>query len=91
MKKSCRKCAPNASPRPLLNFGKSSKTAFVYKKFFQKNILKEDYQEVLKKWTLFFLSNPLPLKGQSYQKQRGLELVTNCSSSYKTSSEKFLY
>ena len=49
MKKSCRKCAPNASPRPLLNFGKSSKTAFVYKKFFQKNILKEDYQEVLKK------------------------------------------
>ena len=35
------------------------------------NILKEDYQKSLKKLTLFFLSNPVPFNGQSYQKQKG--------------------
>ena len=35
------------------------------------NILKEDYQKALKKLTLFFLSNPVPFNGQSYQKQKG--------------------
>ena len=33
--------------------------------------MKEDYQEDLKKLTLFFLSNSFPLNGQSYQKQKG--------------------
>ena len=33
--------------------------------------MKEDYQKALKKLTLFFLSNPLPFNGQSYQKQKG--------------------
>ena len=33
--------------------------------------LKEDYQKVLKTLTLFFLSNPVPFDGQSYQKQKG--------------------
>ena len=32
--------------------------------------MKEDYQKDLKKLTLFFLSNPAPLNGQSYQKQK---------------------
>ena len=36
-----------------------------------KDILKEDYQKALKKVTLFFLSNPVPFNGQSYQKQKG--------------------
>ena len=54
-------------------------------------ILKEDYQKSLKKLTLFFLPNPVPFNGQSYQKQRGLELVTSRSSGYQTTSEKFLY
>ena len=35
------------------------------------SLLKEDYQKVLKKLTLFFLSNPLPFKGQSHQNQKG--------------------
>ena len=35
------------------------------------SILKEDYQKALKKLTLFFLSNPVPFNGQSYQKQKG--------------------
>ena len=33
--------------------------------------MKEDYQKALKKLTLFFLSNPVPCNGQSYQKQKG--------------------
>ena len=35
-----------------------------------KDILKEDYQNALKKLTLFFLLNPLPFNGKSYQKQK---------------------
>ena len=38
--------------------------------FLKKDILKEDYQKGLKKLTLFFLSNPVPFNGQSYQKQK---------------------
>ena len=37
----------------------------------KKDILKEDYQKALKKLTLFFLFNPVPFNGQSYQKQKG--------------------
>ena len=33
--------------------------------------MKGDYQKPLKKLTLFFLSNPVPFNGQSYQKQKG--------------------
>ena len=36
-----------------------------------KDILKEDYQKAFKKLSLFFLSNPVPFNGQSYQKQKG--------------------
>ena len=42
----------------------------------QENLLKIRYFEKglsksLKKFTLFFLSNPVPFNGQSYQKQKG--------------------
>ena len=33
----------------------------------KKDILKENYQKALKKLNLFFLSNPVPFNGQSYQ------------------------
>ena len=33
--------------------------------------MKEDYQKAVKKLTIFFLSNPAPFNGQSYQKQKG--------------------
>ena len=33
--------------------------------------MKEDYEKALKKLTLFFLSDPVPFNGQSYQKQKG--------------------
>ena len=32
-------------------------------------ILKDDYQKALKKFSSFFLSNPVPFNGQSYQKK----------------------
>ena len=34
MEKSCRKCTPKASPRPLFYFGKQPKTAIACKKLF---------------------------------------------------------
>ena len=34
-----------------------------------RDILKEDCQKVFKKLTLFYLSNPVPFNGQSYQKR----------------------
>ena len=72
MEKACRKYAPKASPRRLFYFGKQPETAIAWKKFFLKlNILKEDHQKPLKKLTLFFLSNPVPFNGQSYQKKKG--------------------
>ena len=43
------------------------------KKEKKKYILKEHYQKLLKKLTLFFLSNSIPFNGQSYQKQKGPE------------------
>ena len=32
--------------------------------------MKGDYQKPLRKLTLFFISNPVPFNGQSYQKQK---------------------
>ena len=73
MKKSCRKCAPKASPGPLFYFGKKPKTVIACKKFFwESDILKGDYQKPLKKITSFFLSNLVPFHGQIYKKQKGL-------------------
>ena len=49
MEKSCRKCAPNASPRSLFYFGKQLKTAIACTKFFLKfDILNKDNQNPLK-------------------------------------------
>ena len=54
--------------------------------------MKEDYQKALKKLTLFFLLNPVPFNGKSYQKQKGSGTSDQPGSSgHKTSSEKFLY
>ena len=63
------------------------------------SILKEDYQETLKKLTLFFLPNPVPFNEQSYQKQTGPgtsdqslfrlqnKFRENCFISYKLSDQ----
>ena len=87
MEKSCRKCARIASPRPLINFGKSPKTAIACDKFY---ILKEGYQKALKKLTLLFRTQFLAMD-KIIKNKRSLELVTSRSSGYKTRSEIFLY
>ena len=70
--KSCRKYAPNGSPRPFFYSGKQLKTAIACKKFFEeKYILKEDYQKPLKNFSLIFLSSPVPFNGQSNKKTKG--------------------
>ena len=52
-KKPCKKYAPKVNSRPL--FIKQPKTVIAYKEFFYKSdILKENFQEALKKITLFF-------------------------------------
>ena len=56
----------------------------------KKYVFKEDYQNVFTKIALVFLFKPVPFNGQDYENKRDLEIVTSCSSSYKTSSEKFL-
>ena len=97
MEKSCKKCAPKASPRPLFNFGKETKTAIA--RNMQEILLKIRYFErglskSLKKLTLFFLSNPFfrsLLMDKIMKNKRGLELVTSHSSGYKISSVKLLY
>ena len=70
MDKSCRTCARKASPRSLFYFDKQPKTVITCKKFFERYFVRE-LLKTLKKLTLFFLSNPIPFNGQSYQKQKG--------------------
>ena len=53
--------------------------------------LKGDYQNIFKKLSLFFLSNPVPFNGQGYQKQKGPGTSNQSLLGYKTSSQKFLY
>ena len=65
--------------------------------------MKEDYQEALKKLTLFFLPNPVPFNKQIYQKQRGPgtsdqslfrlqnKFRKNCFISYKLSDQVWWY
>ena len=59
------------APDPFLILLNNLKTATVHKKFFLKKGILKDYQKALKKLSLFFLTNPVPFIGQSYQKQKG--------------------
>ena len=47
-------------------------------------------KSLLKKSTLFFLSNPVPFRGQNYQKHTGSGTSDQSLLGYKTNSEKFL-
>ena len=56
-----------------------------------KTNFKRGLSRSLKKLTLFFLSYLVPFNRKEHEKQKGVEVVTSCSSGYKASSEKFLY
>ena len=58
-------------PDLFINLVNNPKQPLHTKNYFKTNILKEDYQKVLKKVTSFFLSNPVPFNRQNYQKQKG--------------------
>ena len=69
MGKSCRKCVQKASPRPFLTLVNNSHCMQKIRlkiRYFERGLAK-----TFKKLTLFFLSNPVPFNGQSYQKQKG--------------------
>ena len=53
--------------------------------------LERGLSESLKNLTLFFLLSPVLFNGQDYEKQKGLELMTNRFSGYEANPEKFLY
>ena len=62
----------------------------------QEILLKTRYFErklskTLKKVNFIFSLNQVPFNVQSYQKQKGLEIVTCRSSGNEKNSEKFLY
>ena len=61
MEKSCKKCAPKASPRPLFYFGKQPKTAIACKKFFLKLDIERGLSKISKKVNFIFSFQPSPL------------------------------
>ena len=74
---------------PILTLANNPKQPLHAGNYFKnfKNILKEDYQKVLNKLTLFFLSNPVPFNEESYQTQKGPGTSDQSLSSCKTNSD----
>ena len=75
MKKSCRKCAPDASPRPLFYFDLKKNSHCMQEiilkiRYFEWGLSKT-FQKVNLK-SKFFLSISVPFNGQNYQKQKRL-------------------
>ena len=58
-------------PDPLLILVNNPKHSLHAINFFENKIFWKRILKVFKKWTLFFLSNPLPFNVQSYQKHKG--------------------
>ena len=69
MEKSCRKCAPKLAPDPFLIL-LNNKSSHCIQEILKVRYFKRGLSKSLKKLTLFFLWNPVPLKGQKYQKQK---------------------
>ena len=68
MEKSCRKCVTKASPKPLFYFGIAQNNHCMQEILLKIRYYGRGYQKALRKLTLFFLTNPVPFGGQSYQK-----------------------
>ena len=61
MEKSCRKHAPNTSPKHLFYFGKQPKKSHCMQEILLKiRYFERGLSKTFKKVTLFFLSNPVP-------------------------------
>ena len=68
MEKSCEKCAIKTCPKPLFYFGISKNNPCMQEVLLKIRYYGRGYQKALKKLTLFFLANPVPFSGQSYEK-----------------------
>ena len=80
------------APDPFSIFLNNSKrTLHAGNSFENQKFLKDYYLKALKKSTLTFFSNRVPLMDKVIKNKKSLELVTSSSSGYETSSEKFLY
>ena len=91
MEISYRKCAPKASPRPVLIFVNNLNQPLHARNSLKIRYFEGGLSKKNRKLTLYFPANPVPFNGQDYEKQKCLKLVTSRSLGYKTSSEKFLY
>ena len=89
MEKSCRKCAPKASPRRLFLFWWTIEIFIACNKlkYFERGLSKT-FKKV--NFYFFFQTQSL-LMNKVIKNKRGLKLVSCHSSGYKTSSQKFLY
>ena len=70
MEKSCRKCAPKASPRSLFYFGKQPKTAIACKKFFLR-YFGRGLSKTFKKVNFIFSLQPNPFQWTKLSKTKG--------------------
>ena len=73
MEKSCRKLHQQLAPAPFLIFLITQNSHCTHDillkiRFFERGLSKS--LKIIKKLSLFFLSNPVPFNGQSYQKQK---------------------
>ena len=68
MEKACRKCARKASVKSLLFFGITQNNHCMQEVLLKIRYYRKGYQKDFKKLTLFFLLNPVPYSGLSYQK-----------------------
>ena len=89
MKKTCRKCALKAGPRPLFNVEKQPFSCFMQEILLKIRYFEKRLSKSLKKANFIFFFQSQSLFVDKIMK-RGMEIVTNHSSGCKTSSKKFL-
>ena len=88
MEKSCKNVHQKLVPDSVFILVNNPKQPLHARNSFKNKILKEEFQKPLKKSALFFLSNPVPFNGQSYQKQKGPGTSDQCLFRLRN---KFLY
>ena len=69
--KSCGKCAPKANSRLLFILVNNPKQPLNARNYFKNKIFSKKIIKNVLKNLLYFFSNPIPFKGQSYQLQTG--------------------
>ena len=71
MEKSCKKCAPKVSPRPLYNWSITQKSHCMQEILLKVRYFERGLSKRLKKGNFIFSFDPVPFNGQIFQKQKG--------------------